>query len=218
VAVTDLRESLAHVLWIGGGPRVGKTTLSRLLAGKFDLKIYNLDWHQVREHRERSGEANAWWQERSIDERWVQPTPQELVERSIAAWTEGFALVIEDLLALPRSRPIAAEGPGALPWCVAPVIASPRQAIFLVPTPELRDRVAERRSRGGVRFGDDTSDPDRARSNVRLRDELLGERIVESCRELTLRYEVLDGSLDLDTSSELIEEHFRPHLPTTYNA
>ena len=215
--MTDLRDALSHVLWIGGGPRVGKTTLSRLVAGKFDLKVYNLDWHQVREHHERSGAADAWWQQRSMDERWVQPSPYELLERSIAGWDEGFPLVLEDLLALPRSRPVVAEGPGAFPWCVAPVIRSPRQAIFLVPTPELRDRVAERRSRGEPRFGDDTSDPERARSNIRLRDALIGERIVESCRELGLRHELMDGSLDLDDSLALIEEHFRPHLPAALN-
>lgn len=215
--MTDLRDALSHVLWIGGGPRVGKTTLSRLLAGKFDLKIYNLDWHQVREHHERSGEADAWWQQRSMDERWVQPSPQELLERSIAAWNEGFPLVLEDLLALPRSRPIVADGPGAFPWCVAPVVRSFRQAIFLVPTPELRDSVAARRSRGDPQFGDDTSDPERARSNIRTRDGLLGERIAQSCRELGLRCELMDGSRDLDDSLALLEEHFRPHLPATYN-
>ena len=41
----DVRARLGHVLWIGGGPQAGKTTLSRLLAGKWDLKIYNIDWH-----------------------------------------------------------------------------------------------------------------------------------------------------------------------------
>lgn len=215
--MTDLRDVLSHVLWIGGGPRVGKTTISRLLAGKFDLKIYNLDWHQVREHHERSGEADSWWQRRSMDERWVQPSPEELLARSIAAWGEGFPLVLEDLVALPRSRSIVADGPGAFPWCVAPVIGSPRQAIFLVPTADVRDRVAERRSLGGARFGDDTSDPERARPNIRIRDQLLGQRIAESCRELGLRCVLVDGSLDLDATLELVEEHLRPHLPATLN-
>src|SRR5437773_5002709 len=54
-----MRARLAHVLWIGGGPQAGKTTLSRLLAGKWDLKIYNLDWHAVRDHDRRDGAAGA---------------------------------------------------------------------------------------------------------------------------------------------------------------
>ncbi len=140
-----MRARLAHVLWIGGGPQAGKTTLSRLLAGKWDLKIYNLDWHAVREHDRRPSHLIAAFQHLSMDERWALPSPDELLTRSIAMWEEGFDLVLEDLLTLPRSRTIVAEGPGAFPWCVAPVLNSTRQAIFLVPTPERREVVATRR-------------------------------------------------------------------------
>lgn len=84
------RERLRHVLWIGGGTRAGKTTLSRILAGKYDLRLYNLDRHHVREHCLRAGPAMRWWDERTIDERWIAPTGAELLERSVAAWEEGF--------------------------------------------------------------------------------------------------------------------------------
>jgi len=222
--VTALPDALSHVLWLGGAPRVGKSTLARLLAGRYDLKIYNLDWHQVREHQGRLDPArhpvSVAWREASTHDRWVTPTAADLVERGIATWTEGFELVVEDLAALPRSRVVVADGPGALPWCVAPVVRSPRQALFLVPMPELRDAVLARRLRDVPEdswMGADTGDPVRARRNLRDRDVLLGERIVAACAELGLRCEVWDGSLDLDDSLALLEEHFRPHLPETVN-
>ena len=211
-----MRARLAHVLWIGGGPQAGKTTLSRLLAGKWDLKIYNLDWHAVRDHDRRDGAASAAFARLSMDERWVVPSPIELLERSIAVWEEGFALVLEDLLALPRSRTIVAEGPGAFPWCVAPLLGSPRQSIFLVPTPERRDIVASRRWGLGQRERfPGIVERERALVNVGARDVLLDARIVSSCAELGLRCERFDGSLDLDDSAALLEDHFREHLPTT---
>jgi hypothetical protein len=218
--VVDLRQELSHVLWIGGGPQAGKTTLSRQLAGKYDLRIYNLDWHGPREHRERLGPRAAAFGRLSMDERWVHPSVADLVERSIAIWNESFRLVIDDLLALPRSRPILAEGPGAFPWCVAPLVRSPRQAIFLVPNGTVRGRVAERRWGPGqiTRFGDTITDLPRALANVGARDAVIDERIVAACAELGLRCERIDGSLDLDASLELIEEHFRPRLPSTVNA
>lgn len=218
--VTDIRERLGHVLWIGGGPRVGKTSLARLLAGKWDLRIYNLDWHQVREHRDRPGGIPRAWDELSMDERWLTPSPSELAERDAAGWTAGFALVVDDLLDLPRSRTVVAEGPGALPWCVAPTIRAADQAVFLVPSVDLRDAVLARRIRDvpvGHRMEDETSDPEHARRNLRDRDVLLGERIAKSCAELGLRCVDVDGSLDLDDSLELIEEHFRSHLPARPN-
>ena len=213
-----MRARLAHVLWIGGGPQAGKTTLSRLLAGKWDLKIYNLDWHAVRDHDRRDGAASAAFARLTMDARWVVPSPIELLERSIAAWEEGFALVLEDLLALPDSRTIVAEGPGAFPWCVAPLLGSARQAIFLVPTRERRDIVASRRWGIGQRERfPGIVDRERALTNVAARDVLLDARIVTSCAELGLRCERFDGSLDLDDSLALLEDHFREHLPATPN-
>lgn len=216
--VDDMRARLAHVLWIGGGPQAGKTTLSRLLAGKWDLKIYNLDWHPARGHVLRPGTAVAEFRRLSMDERWAVPTAADLLERSIAVWQEGFDLVLEDLLALPRSRTIVAEGPGALPWCVGPLLGSARQAIFLVPTPERREIVASRRWGGGqIERFPGIVERERALTKVRARDVLLDARILSSCAELGLRCELVDGSLDLDDSLALVEDQFREHLPATPN-
>jgi hypothetical protein len=216
--VRDMRERLAHVLWIGGGPQAGKTTLSRLLAGKWDLKIYNLDSHNLREHVFLPGTAGAAFAQLTMDQRWAEPDPQHLLERSIAVWNELFVVVLEDLLALPRSRTIVAEGPGALPWCVAPLLSSTRQAIFLVPTPERREIVGSRRwGSGQLERFPGIAERGRALTNVRARDALLDARIVSSCAALGLRSQQVDGSLDLDDSVALLEEQFKPHLPATYN-
>jgi hypothetical protein len=212
--LNDLRDALSHVLWIGGGPQAGKTTLSRLLAGKWDLKIYNLDWHNVREHDLRPRPAVEAFRRLSMDERWAAPSVHELVERAIAIWQEGFALdVLTDLMALPRSRTIVAEGPGAFPWCVAPVISSPRQALFLVPSRDRREVAAIRRwGPGQTERFPGIVDRERALAKVSARDEILDARIASSCAELGLRCERVDGSRDLDASLELVEEQFRPHL------
>jgi hypothetical protein len=142
----------------------------------------------------------------------------EILERSIAVWQEGFALVLEDLLTLPRTRAIVAEGPGAFPWCVAPLLSSAQQAIFLVPTRERREIVATRRwGSGQLERFPGIVEHERALTNVSARDALLDARIVSSCAELGLRCERLDGSLDLDDSLALVEDHFREHLPATPN-
>ena len=213
-----MRAALSHVLWIGGGPQAGKTTLSRLLAGKWDLKIYNLDWHGVREHERRPTPEIAAFARQSMDERWAQPSIPELVARAIRFWEVNFDLVIEDLLALPRSRVVIAEGPRALPWCVARVIASPRQAIFLVPTRERRAAAAERRwGAGQVERFPGIVDRERALSKHAERDAILDERIIRSCEELGFRWERMDGTRDIDTNLTLLEEQFAPYLPETPN-
>jgi hypothetical protein len=217
-AVDDLRGALSNVLWIGGGPQAGKTTLSRLLAGKWDLKLYNLDWHGTRDHERRPTPMVEAFARQSMDERWAHPEVDALVDRAIAFWEVNFELVLSDLLALPRTRLIVAEGPRALPWCVAPVIASPRQAIFLVPSREQREIAALRRwGPGQVERFPGILERERALAKLRERDAVLDERIIASCRELGLRWERMDGTRDIDANLALIEDQFREYLPATPN-
>jgi len=57
----------------------------------------------------------------------------------------------------------------------------------------------------------------RALTNVSARDDLLDARIASSCAQLGLRCERVDGSLDLDDSLALLEDHFREQLPANPN-
>lgn len=216
--MTDIRDALAHVLWIGGGPQAGKTTLSRLLAGKWDLRIYNIDWHAVREHAGRPGPDVREFMALSMDERWAKPTVSELVDRSIRIWEAGFTLVVEDLLRTSTARMVVAEGPGAFPWRVAPLLRSSRQAIFLVPTADRRVVVAEHRwGRGQIERFPGIVDRATALAKVAARDQLIDARIAASCAELGLRCQGVDGSRDLDASLALLEDQFAPYLPATPN-
>jgi 2-phosphoglycerate kinase len=37
------RQALPHVLWIGGATDTGKTTVSRIIAKRYGLEVYNHD-------------------------------------------------------------------------------------------------------------------------------------------------------------------------------
>lgn len=212
--MVDARDALSHVLWIGGGPQAGKSTLARLLAAIWDLEIYDLDRHLVGGHRRRAGPHARAFGRLSMDERWAHPSVDALVARTVAIWEEVFALVLEDLRQLPRSRTIIAEGPGAPPWLVANAIGSPRQAIFLLPTAAQRARVEEERfGAGQLRRFPGIVDRETALAKVRERDAILDARIAASCADLDLRCEVIDGSCTIHENLVTVEEHFRPLLP-----
>jgi hypothetical protein len=126
----DLRD----VLFIGGATGAGKTSISRALAYRHDLQLYNVD-HRTYEHVYRGG----------ADPRpdWDRP-PEELADRFVEYARERFPLIAEDLAALPPSPGAVAEGPHLLPSLVPPGAA----AVFLVPTEErTRATGAERAQR-----------------------------------------------------------------------
>ncbi len=171
------KQALSHVLWIGGATDTGKTTISQIIAERYGLEVYNYDRHDLSQI-ERLAQANANYRAflaTSLEENWVQPEPEDLLQFTLQAFQDRFPLVIEDLLALPREPTVVAEGHGLVPELVAPVLSGKRQAIWLVPTEEFKWASMKRRNKPS--FRDKVSDPERATNNVFRRDMLLAERM-----------------------------------------
>jgi hypothetical protein len=146
---------------------------------------------------------------------WVRTTPQELLERWLATTPERFGLTLEDLAALPAAPPVIAEGYGFVPDLVAPLIASPRQAIWLVSTEAFKRQSYARRGKG-QHAG--TSDPQRARENHIGRDLLIAGYITERAAALGLTVLTVDGSRALAEVVARVEAHLAPFLPAVAEA
>jgi hypothetical protein len=154
---------------------------------------------------------------KSLEETWVRTTPEEMVAQWRLTAVERFQMTLDNLRAIPPVPPIVAEGYGFLPELVVPLLGSPRQAVWLVPTAAFkRATYAHRVERGekGTRWPQ-LSDPARARSNHIGRDLLIGELVQEQARRLGMRGNLLevDGSRSLDEMIAAVEAHFAPLLP-----
>jgi len=139
-----------------------------------------------------------------MDERWVRQTPEAMAQSTIGQFAERFEMVLEDLAAMDAPG-VVAEGFGLLPELVAPYLASPRKAIFLLPTPATRERNYASRGWAGI---DGTSDHGRASRNKLDRDALLTEHVRRTARSHDLATVELDGSQTLDTLIAVAERHF----------
>lgn len=92
-----------------------------------------------------------------MDERWVKRSAQTMLESFHWFQREGFGLIVEDLLRLPAGTGVIVEGFRLLPYLVKPLLAQPRHAVWLLPTPEFRRAAFERR---GWQIPSKTSDPE----------------------------------------------------------
>jgi hypothetical protein len=179
---------LSHVLWIGGPQGSGKSSIAWELSRRFDLQLYAVDAHTwVHEARMPVTEFSTL----SMDERWVDAEPGQMLEWFLVTSRHRFRLVLEDLAALPDAPGVVVEGPQLFPPSVAAVLRDRRQALFLLPrADDMRRRLLDRGPLPG------TSDPGQARANATERDLLIAEAFERDVRDLRLPFLRVDAPLD----------------------
>ncbi|HEX6500402.1 MAG TPA: AAA family ATPase [Micromonosporaceae bacterium] len=206
-ATTDtaaLRDRLRHVYWIGGGSGAGKSTIARRLAARHGLRLYSTD-DVMSEHASRSGPQTSPYLSRfkamDMDERWVNRSPETMLETFHWFRGECFDLIVEDLLLLPTGTGVIVEGFRLLPHLVKPLLADPRHAVWLLPTPRFRHAAFE--SRGTIwDIPRRTSDPVRAKNNLLERDRMFTGRLLEETKHLGLPAIEIDTTI---TENELAD-------------
>lgn len=194
--VEALRARLRHVYWIGGGTGGGKSTIARRLTARHGLRLYDTD-EVMSDHAGRSTPEDAphlsEFMAMDMDERWLNRSPETMLETFHWYRGEGFGLIVEDLLRLPVEPGVVVEGFRLLPNLVKPLLATPGHAVWLLPTHDFR--LAAFGSRGSIwKIAEKTSDPERALRNLLERDQMFIQRLRDDVRELDL------GAIGVDTT------------------
>jgi hypothetical protein len=121
------------VVWIGGAPAAGKSTVARALSRRYGLRLYGADT-RTWVHRDRAlaaGSAAARrFEELSPQERWRRPTDELL---AMALHRERGPMVLDDLARLPDAPLVVAEG-----TTLPAYAADPARSVWLLPTPEFQ--------------------------------------------------------------------------------
>lgn len=106
-----LEKQLGHVIWVSGSPGGGKSTLSKIIASRLELPIYDGDgeaWNHVRLAEARTSPTLYRVKERGLT--WILDSPRPAMTR---AWYRGGAedlpFALEDLMRMPTDRAIVAD-------------------------------------------------------------------------------------------------------------
>lgn len=205
-----LRARLRHVYWIGGGSGAGKSTIARRIAARHGLRLYATD-DVMPDHASRSTPEDSpflsEFKAMDMDERWVNRSPETMLDTFHWFRGEGFGLIVEDLLRLPSEPGVIVEGFRLLPRLVKRLLAVPGHAVWLLPTPDFRRAAID--SRGSTwDIARKTNDPKRAQRNLLERDRMFTERLHEEANRLELRVIEVDTTMTEDDLAERVTEAF----------
>jgi hypothetical protein len=191
-------RGLRNVLWMGGLPAAGKTAVATRIARRHGLRWYGADTRTWR-HRDRAllagNQAARRWEAMTPEERWVRSTPTEMLD--ISLHTERGPMVLDDLLALPDSPLVVAEGSVLPAQAVSSGIADRSRAVWLIPTDDFQQALLAGRGT-----------PPGPTALYRL----LRDRTIREASEHGVPTLLVDGSLDLDATVTAAEELFAEAL------
>ncbi|MBQ38394.1 MAG: hypothetical protein CME04_18570 [Gemmatimonadaceae bacterium] len=212
-AVTaEQRQNLGDsVLWIGGSPCAGKSTIAERLSAAGGPARFSVDEDFAVQSRGFSPErqpALCAWLQASSDERWLQPVPQ-LLDEVIACYSEHCAFIVDALVAQTRSgsATILTEGSCLLPDCLAPMAATAAM-VWVVPTPDFQRRHYGQRDWARDSLTD-CREPERAFRNWMDRDVAFAAWVGERCKSLCLPCIVVDGQQDVEAIAARVGRQLR---------
>jgi 2-phosphoglycerate kinase len=206
----ELRSQLGHVYWIGGGSGAGKSTIARRIAAQYGMRLYSTD-NVMADHARRCMPEDCPFLSRfmamDMDDRWVNRAPEIMLETFHWFRGEGFGLIVEDLLQIPKEPSVIVEGFRLLPRLVRPLLSEPNHAVWLLPTPEFRWTAFE--SRGSLwEIARKTKDPQKALHNLLERDRMFTERLYGETERTGVSVIHVDTTLTQDDLVQRVTEVF----------
>jgi 2-phosphoglycerate kinase len=204
-----LSSRLRHIYWIGGGSSAGKSTIAKRMADQYGLRHYSTD-EKIRDHGRRTPPEECpfvcAFNKMDMDERWLNRSPETMLETFHFFRGECFNRIVEDILEFPSDR-VVVEGFRLLPDLVKPLLRVIDQSVWLLPTPEFRRAAFESRNTLWNIAGK-TSNPERALQNLLVRDRLFTDRLRKETKSAGLPAIEVDASVTEDALFDQVAKQF----------
>ncbi len=206
-----MKRDLEHVLWIGGSPCSGKSSVAEMLASRYGLAMYRCD-DAFFEHEKRVDPAihptfhkiaNMTW-----NEIWMRPVDVQVAEE-MECYREEFEMIVADLLAYPKSPPVLAEGAALLPGLLSNLLLERRRAMWIVPTEAFQRAHYTPERRPWMRdILEQCEDPAQALRNWMGRDAGFARQVAGQARALGMGLIEVDGKRTIEQNAQIVARHF----------
>jgi hypothetical protein len=203
-----VRRRFDHLLWLGGSPCAGKSSIARCLSKRHALRVYSADAERDRLQplidAEHQPVLYKWTHTRWHD-LWMQPQ-ETLLAEAIDAYKEHFLLLLGDLMTLPHDLPILVEGSCLLPHCVSGLLSGPRSAVWVVPSDEFQRRHYPTRGEWVHHILADCDAPQLALQQWMDRDVAFARMVIQHCEHLGYAYLTVDGNRTIEQNADWVAD------------
>ena len=208
----QMKQSLRHILWMGGSPCSGKSSIAEMLADQYGLADYRCDdaffEHAKRVDSRKHPTFHALTR-MTWDEIWMRPVDVQVAEE-IACYREEFEMIVADLLAYPKPQLVIAEGAALLPDCVSSLLLDRRRAVWIVPTEAFQRAHYTFEQRPWMRgILEQCEDPPQALKSWMDRDVGFARQVAGRVKELELGLIEVDGSRTIAENAEIVARYFK---------
>ncbi len=136
----------------------------------------------------------------------MQPS-DELLQNVIGCYREHFSFILQDILSMPRQKPLLVEGSALLPDAVSPLLPASNPAIWLVPTFDFQQKHYS--AREWLRpIVEQCDNPEIAFQNWMKRDADFALWIEEQVKSMKLNLLKIDGKHSLEKTAGIVEAYF----------
>lgn len=188
-----------NIIWIGGSPCAGKSSIADAIAAERGWAVYRCD-DEVERHAQLADPVRQPVFTRlnrlSCDELWMRPLDRQVAEE-FAFYRDQFSLILDDLARFPSDRTVIAEGAALLPDLVDPAAVARHRAIWIVPARSFQLEHYAKRTWPANTLSQCT-DRAAAWANWMERDIRFARAVASSARALACPLLVVDGLHSLE--------------------
>lgn len=131
---------MTNIFYIGGSPCSGKSTVTEMIARKFNLHYFKVDdllLDYISKAKDKGKAFSTKAKLMSVDETWLR-NPLEQCEEELAIYREIFEFIAEDISKIQAPNGIIAEGAAFLPELMKQTGIDEQHYICVVPTKEFQ--------------------------------------------------------------------------------
>ena len=198
---------------MSGSPCGGKTTISDILAKRFDWNVYHVD-EQWDSHKERATPEQhpTYYSITQVtgDDLWLRPLEEQIRTEPVFI-SEALPLICEDVEQILKQdqRPLIVDA-SVVPSSIESRLPSRNHIFYLIPSEQFQ-RIQYTKRSFITSVLSKTTDPELAWSNWMARDAAYARWLNEQVVMYSLPHLVVDGNLSLESTTDMIANHYRGH-------